>query len=611
MHAVRSCIAPACAAALVIAGLTAHAWADDPAIGDVAIETGTLEHHGTEYAVEFGTLWVPANRNDPAAKPIALKFVRYKSTSPAPGPPVVYLAGGPGGSGISTMPSQRGKVFLALLDEHDVIGFDQRGTGGSEPRDLSFEVGGALPLDEPGDPDRYGAVAQDAARGMLAAMQERGVDVDGLTTEQSADDLADLCRALGAEKLILWGSSYGTHLALATARRHPDRVASLILAGTEGPDHTFKLPSNIQKNLERLAELVREDPVYGELMPDLVGTVKRVLADLEANPRTISLVPGLEVTVGAWDLRKALSSPMGSRGDMQEIPAYIHAMDHGEFYDLARWAFGYRRPRSLYAMSVAMDCGSWGSAERLRQIERGAEETLLGAAIDFPFPCLCEVEGMPRLGDDFRAPVRSDIPALFISGTLDGRTPISNASEIADGFTNASHLIIRNASHGGDLFQSSPRILETVRAFLRGETLPYSTIDGPEWRFEPPFEKSLPREMLEILTSEGYDAAEARYHAIRARHEGDHVYDFREGVLNNLGYGVMRAGMIDLAIDVFRLNTAAYPEAFNTWDSLAEAFMNKGDLEQAVKYYNKSLELQPDNTNAVQMLERIREQRNE
>ena len=117
----------------------------------------------------------------------------------------------------------------------------------------------------------------------------------------------------------------------------------------------------------------------------------------------------------------------------------------------------------------------------------------------------------------------------------------------------------------------------------------------------------LEREMLEILTSEGYEAAAGRYMEIREEFDGKHVYDFRETVLNDAGYGVMRFGMTDLALDVFRLNTVGHPDAFNTWDSLAEAYMNKGDAGNAVKYYERSLEINPQNTNAVQMLKRVRQ----
>ncbi len=295
---------------------------------------------------------------------------------------------------------------------------------------------------------------------------------------------------------------------------------------------------------------------------------------------------------------------------MQEIPAVVYAMAHGDFFDLATVTFGRRRVGPLSAMSLVMDCASWASTQRLERINEEAKETLLGAAIDAPFPCICEVEGMPRLGDDFRAPLRSDIPALFVSGTLDGRTPISNAEEIAEGFTSHQHLTVRDASHGGDLFTSSPRIVELVKTFLRGETLPVTEIAGPEWQFDPPYERSLEHEMLTVLTGEGYDSAVARYREIREKFEGKYIYDFRESVLNDLGYKVLRGGVVDvdLAILIFRVNTVAYPDAFNTWDSLGEAYLETGDHEKATVNYKKSLELNPDNANAVEMLKRIQEQ---
>ena len=584
--------------------------AQDRQAGSVDIAAGTVGHFDRIYDVDFGSFHVPMNRRDPDNKQtFQLRFVRYKSTAPEPGHPAVYLAGGPGGSVISFMNVDRARGFLALLDERDFIAFDQRGVGQSEPHNLRFDIGRELPLDEPTDLDDYCELAQDIARQTLAMLKARDIDPWALTTEQSADDLDDLRKAVGAEKLVLWGSSYGTHLALAAARQHPDSFAALILAGTEGPDHTFKLPSNIQTNLQRLGGLSALDPAYAELMPDLVATIEGVLADLDRNPESVTIIPGLTATVSKWDLQKALSSPMGSRSSMQQIPSIIYAMSHGERFKLATTVMGLRRVGGSSAMSLCMDCASWATEPRLQQIQRDASETVLGAAIDFPFPCMCEVEGMPRLGDDFRARVESDIPVLFVSGTLDGRTPISNAKEIAEGFSDHRHLIIRNASHGGDLFTSSPKILESVKMFLRGETLPWTEIDGPEWQFDPPRQRSLEHEMLQVLTSEGFDAAVARYMEIRKKFAGQPVYDFRESVLNELGYRVLRGGRSDvgLAINVFRLNTVGYPESFNTWDSLAEGYMEKGDTLNATKFYEKSLELNPDNSNALQMLGRVRQ----
>nr|MBA2731588.1 serine hydrolase [Acidobacteriota bacterium] len=80
---------------------------------------------------------------------------------------------------------------------------------------------------------------------------------------------------------------------------------------------------------------------------------------------------------------------------------------------------------------------------------------------------------------------------------------------------------------------------------------------------------------------------------------------FQEATLNNLGYRLIQKGRMKDAIKIFRLNTKAYPQAANTYDSLAEAYMINGDGKLAIKNYKRSLELNPKNANAVSMLEKL------
>ena len=80
---------------------------------------------------------------------------------------------------------------------------------------------------------------------------------------------------------------------------------------------------------------------------------------------------------------------------------------------------------------------------------------------------------------------------------------------------------------------------------------------------------------------------------------------FSERILNTLGYEQLRAKHIPEAIALFQLNVEVYPKAFNTYDSLAEAYAAKGDREAAIKNYRKSLSLNPDNTNAVESLKKL------
>jgi tetratricopeptide (TPR) repeat protein len=83
------------------------------------------------------------------------------------------------------------------------------------------------------------------------------------------------------------------------------------------------------------------------------------------------------------------------------------------------------------------------------------------------------------------------------------------------------------------------------------------------------------------------------------------VTTLTENQMNTIGYQLIRLKRVKDAIAVFKQNTVDFPGGFNTWDSLAEGYMIDGDKESAIKYYKKSLELNPENTNAVQKLKEL------
>ena len=81
-----------------------------------------------------------------------------------------------------------------------------------------------------------------------------------------------------------------------------------------------------------------------------------------------------------------------------------------------------------------------------------------------------------------------------------------------------------------------------------------------------------------------------------------------ESKINDLGYALLRMKKLDDdAIEVFRQNTDDFPQSWNVWDSLAEAYMDKGDKEQAIKYYEQSLVLNPANANGATQLKKLKQ----
>jgi sugar lactone lactonase YvrE len=118
---------------------------------------------------------------------------------------------------------------------------------------------------------------------------------------------------------------------------------------------------------------------------------------------------------------------------------------------------------------------------------------------------------------------------------------------------------------------------------------------------------SLSEIMLSALQTDGLPAMVEAHRAWKAEPATAGLYT--EVDVNALGYRLMGGGQLEAATEVFKLNVAAYPQSFNVYDSLAEAYMNAGNDELAIQFYEKSLEVNPANTNAVQMLRKIRGQR--
>src|SRR5690242_19214210 len=436
---------------------------------------------------EFGTLLVPENRSNPESNLIELAFVRFKSTAKNPGPPIVYLAGGPGGSGIWTAKGSRFPLFMALREIADVIAFDQRGVGYSKPYLQCFDRL-ALQLDVA--PTREAAIKElrDKSRSCASYWRDiQRVDLTGYNTNESADDLEDLRKALGVPQISLWSISYGTHLALATMRRHPQSIHRAILAGTEGPDHTYKLPSNIQKHLEDLAAVIQADPVVGKEIPDFLGLMKSVFDRLDARPETVEITDPqtklkVKVIVNKFVMQYIVASNIGTTLSAR-FPALFYRASKGDFTNPAQVWLSQSRDEIGAAMSYMMDCASGQTAARRERIAREAKGTLLEDLFNFPFPDICTEWNAPDLGDEFRSPVKSDIPVLFISGTLDARTPISNAEEYRKGFSNSTHMIIEGAVHSDPLFLSSPKIKEGMMEFLRGQPVTTTKIQGAPLKF--------------------------------------------------------------------------------------------------------------------------------
>ena len=109
--------------------------------------------------------------------------------------------------------------------------------------------------------------------------------------------------------------------------------------------------------------------------------------------------------------------------------------------------------------------------------------------------------------------------------------------------------------------------------------------------------------LAKTIAEKGIAAGVAQYRDLKAKESA--TYDFSEAELNQLGYGLLRTGKPREAIEIFKLNVEAYPQGFNTYDSLGDAYVAINERELAKQNYKKSVELNPNNTNAAAALKTL------
>ena len=394
-----------------------------------------------------------ADRDDPAGGTIGLTFVRLASTADRPGSPVIFLAGGPGVPGIvmGQVPVYR-SLFERLRATGDVILLDQRGTGRSTPS-LDCPAAASLAADAFADEERAIRALLGPLERCVARLAAEGIDPADYTTEASADDVDELRRALGAERVSLLGFSYGTELALSVARRHPDAVDRLVLASVRPPWAVVKLSSTYDRVIASISALAAADTAAG--IQDFEGSLRRVLDRLSDAPLELTVTDErtrapVGLRVGKVALQAILLNGLADGRAMPGQVAMVAALDRGEIElfrrEVERLYNGLGRGVGM--MGVAMNCSAGADDERLERARAEAASTLLGGVVNFLLvPEACRIAGVRDLGPGYRARFESPAPALFLSGSLDPNAPPAQAEEARSGFPSGIHVVVENGSH--------------------------------------------------------------------------------------------------------------------------------------------------------------------
>jgi pimeloyl-ACP methyl ester carboxylesterase len=250
---------------------------------------------------------------------------------PAPDP-VFFVAGGPGQSAASIAGLLGEGPLTKIREERDLVFLDQRGTGASNP--LTCKL-----YDDDDDlrgyfEDMFPVREVRACRERL----EKVADLKQYTTSIAIDDLDDVRRALGYEKINLYGGSYGTTVALAYLRQYGRHVRSAILAGVAPTDLKLPLPfaKGAQYAIDHLIDDCAADTVCRAAFPNLRAEFTSVLDRLAKGPADVELInpftrKAQRVSLGRGVFAERLRMMLYDRDPASLIPLLIHRAYQGDF----------------------------------------------------------------------------------------------------------------------------------------------------------------------------------------------------------------------------------------------------------------------------------------
>jgi pimeloyl-ACP methyl ester carboxylesterase len=434
-----------------------------------------------ETAVRCATVTVPLDRSGAVSGEVALAVRRVAADGPPATSAIVPLLGGPGQAAIP-FTSELRSALSAGLGGHDFVVFDQRGTGESGALRCSAVLRSARP---------GGSRAADCA-------EELGAVRGSYTTDASVEDLEAIRQAGGYERLVLYGVSYGTKVALRYAAAHPDRVERLILDSVVTPDGPDPLGLSGMAAVSRVLRDLCAPARCSGITTDPVRDVGALRRKLSRHALRTGVVDGRGRHVGARldavDLLDVLNSGDLNLLQRADLPGSVRAALRGDGAPLARLVGradggGVSAPatqpginRALYLATVCEDVAfPWRRSARPAQRIDEAQARLraLAPAAVAPFDratallgglapgCLNWPNAAPAPPPAGPLPA---VSALLLAGQADLRTPAEDAAAVAASIPGAQLVVVPRAGHsvlGSDL---SGCASAAVAAFLGGGT---------------------------------------------------------------------------------------------------------------------------------------------
>jgi pimeloyl-ACP methyl ester carboxylesterase len=366
--------------------------------------------------------------------------------------PVFQLAGGPGESATALA------GFLTFLHadmgkDHDLVFVDARGTAGPGRLDCDFGNG-----KDDLQPYLDSSFPLEGVRRCRDELSKRA-DLRLYTTDLLADDLEEARAWLGYGKIDLFGGSYGTRLAQVYLKRHPEAVRSLILDGVVPMDEpiAYSHAAMGQRALDLVLRGCESDPACHGKFPDARAELSTVLERLASQPAQVEIRhPGtgkpVTVRVTRATIAEGLRGMLYNADVATQIPLLVHKAWSGDLVPLAERAAqrAYDIDNTLaIGMLLSVTCAEDMPFIDPAKIAEHTAGSFLGDTRVREQLAACAEWPRAKVRPDVKAPVRSGVPVLLVSGERDPVTPPPFAERAARTLSNATRVVVPYGGHGG------------------------------------------------------------------------------------------------------------------------------------------------------------------
>lgn len=411
--------------------------------------------------VTCGNLVVYENRDDPSEGTLRLAVAILESTGDDPAPdPIVFLMGGPGGASVERAAWRATHPFWnQYRATRDIIFYDQRGTGFSEPTfcpilNRVLFTDGLRGFSTEALRERQ----LEAVRTCRREMEARGVDFSQYNSVASAHDLDDLRTSLGIASWNVFGISYGTRLGLEALRQTPDGIRSIILDSVLPVNAGYwrDEPAAFEASLQRVFDQCSADPACRDAFPTLEADTYELFARLEETPLVVAMddtsrFPDRRIVVDGTVIANGIFQGLYSHHFVPYLPLLVQELRAGNTDLVAAMGETMVLPpdaisRGMYYSVSCYEGSPLTSKSDLAAVR--AEHPHLAPMYEwYDHLATCDAWHPYRADASLTEPVSSDNPALLLAGEFDPITPPRYARLAAQTLSNSTVLEVKSRGH--------------------------------------------------------------------------------------------------------------------------------------------------------------------